>query len=112
MNGPPPSEADSQLLALLDDLVRAEGRLKAAQALGVNYRTLVRAVESGRLSRRMRDALERRRLADGAATATRQRDEGRALARRIEGIDARLTAVERERRGPDDGGASGGRWRR
>ena len=103
MNGPPPSEADSQLLALLDDLVRAEGRLQAAQALGVNYRTLVRVVESGRLSRRMRDALERRRLADRAATAIRQRDEGRAVARRIERIDARLTAVERERRGPDDG---------
>ena len=110
MNGPPPteargrSEADSQLLELLDDLVRAEGRLQAAQALGVNYRTLVRAVASGRLSRRMRDVLERRRLADRAATAIRQQDELRALAQRIEGIEARVAAVAREGRGPDDGG--------
>ncbi|MDE0102394.1 MAG: hypothetical protein OXN89_08435, partial [Bryobacterales bacterium] len=110
MTGLPPTEArdrreaDAQLLALLDDLVYAEGRLKAAQALGVNYRTLVKVVESGQLSRRMRDALERRLLADGEAAATQQRDAMQALAQRVEGIDARVTAVERERRG-DDGTA-------
>ena len=97
-------EADAQLLALLDDLVHAEGRLKAAQALGVNYRTLVKVVESGRLSRRMRDALERRQLADREATATQQRDEIQALARRLAELEARVTAVERARRGSDDGG--------
>lgn len=106
MNGQTATEADAQLLELLGDLVRAEGRLQAAHALGVNYRTLVRAVESGRLSRRMRDALERRRLADRAATAIQQRDEMQALAQRIEGIDARVTAMERERRGADDGGGA------
>ena len=110
MTGPLPPEArgrreaDAQLLALLDDLVLTEGRLKAAQALGVNYRTLVKVVESGQLSRRMRDALERRQLADREATATLQRDEVRALAQRLAALEARVTAVERERRGSDDGG--------
>ncbi|MDE2903298.1 MAG: hypothetical protein OXP73_09725 [Chloroflexota bacterium] len=98
-------EADAQLLALLDDLVHTEGRLKAAQALGVNYRTLVKVVESGRLSRRMRDALERRQLADREATATQQRAEVQALAQRLAELEARVTAVERERRSPDDGGS-------
>ena len=104
MNGPPPTETDAQLLDLLGELVRAEGRRQAAHGLGVNYRTLVRAVESGRLTGRMRDALERWRLADREATATRQRDAVQALAQRIAELDARLTAVARERRGPGDGG--------
>ncbi|MDE2767106.1 MAG: hypothetical protein OXI70_03335, partial [Chloroflexota bacterium] len=94
-------EADAQLLALLDDLVLAEGRLKAAQTLGVNYRTLVKVVESGRLSPRMRDALERRRLAEGEATAAQQWDEMRALAQRIERAEQRQTALEQARRGDD-----------
>ena len=102
MNGPPPSEArgrsetDSQLLALLDDLVRAEGRRQAAQALGGNDRTLVRAVASGRLSRRMRDALERRRLADLTATVGAQLRDYRLIA----GEDRLDRRLERPRR-PD-----------
>ena len=97
-------EADAQLLALLDDLVHTEGRLKAAQALGVNYRTLVKVVESGQVSRRMRDALERRQLADRGATATQQRDEIQALAQRLAKLETRVTAVERARRSQDEGG--------
>ncbi len=94
-------EADAQLLALLDDLVLAEGRLKAAQALGVNDRTLVNVVESGRLSPRMRDALERRRLADREAKTAQQWDELRALAQRIERAEQRQTALAQARRGDD-----------
>ena len=111
MNGQLPTEvrgrreADAQLLALLDDLVHAEGRLKAAQVLGVNYRTLVKVVESGQVSRRMRDALERRQLADREATTAQQRDEVRALAQRLAELEARVSAVECERRGPDDSAA-------
>ena len=107
MTGSPPTEArgrreaDAKLLALLDDLVLAEGRLKAAQALGVNYRTLVSAVESNRLSRRMRDALERRQLADREATTARQRDEMQALAQRVERLETQQTAVAQTRRGGD-----------
>ena len=43
---------------LLRDLVRQEGRLEAAELLGVNYKTLARAIESGRITGRMNDALE------------------------------------------------------
>lgn len=104
MSGQPSTETDAQLLALLGELVRAEGRRQAAHGLGGNYRTPVRAVESGRLTGRMRDALKRRRLADLEATATRQWDAVQALARRTTELDARLTTVELERRGPGDGG--------
>jgi len=52
----------------------------------------------------MRVTVERRLLADGEAAATQQQAEMQALAQRVEGIDARVTAVERERRG-DDGTA-------
>jgi len=107
MTGLSPTEArgrraaDAQLLALLDDLVLAEGRLKAAQALGVNYRTLVKVVASGRLSGRMRDALERRQLADREAKTSQQWDEMRALAQRIERAEQRQTAIEQARHRDD-----------
>ena len=48
-----------RLRALLRDLVREEGRMEAAELLGVNYKTLARTIESGDLSKRMSDALER-----------------------------------------------------
>ena len=107
MTGLSPTEArgrraaDAQLLALLDDLVLAEGRLKAAQALGVNYRTLVKVVASGRLSGRMRDALERRQLADREAKTSQQWDEMRDLAQRIERAEQRQTAIEQARHRDD-----------
>ena len=47
------------LLGFLRELVRAEGRMEAAALLGVNYKTLVRAEESGKITWRMGDALER-----------------------------------------------------
>ena len=48
-----------RLGALLRDVAERMGKVNAAQALGVSYRTLARAVESGRLTGRMADALER-----------------------------------------------------
>ena len=48
-----------RLNGFLRELVREEGRMEAAELLGVNYRTLVRAEESGRITGRMSDALER-----------------------------------------------------
>ncbi len=47
-----------KLSSLLHDLVRKEGRMKAASLLGVNYKTVVRAEESGRITPRVGDALE------------------------------------------------------
>ena len=58
-----------RLLALLHDLVRQEGRTGAAATLGVHRKTVAAAVNSGRLSRRMHDALGRHLLAGKAAAA-------------------------------------------
>ena len=85
---------EERLLVLLGDLERDEGRMKTAEALGVSYRTLVRAIESGSLSARMRDALERRVLAEGGEDAVRQRAHTEALEQRIEGLEERLAAQE------------------
>ena len=48
-----------RLVALLREVAESRGKVKAAEALGVSFRTLARAVESGRLTGRMADALER-----------------------------------------------------
>ena len=49
---------DAALLRLLDYQVSCRGRVATAEVLGVNFRTLKNCLESGRLSRRMREALE------------------------------------------------------
>ena len=53
---------EMRLKALLRDMIDAEDGAKAAQALGVSYRTVSRAVESGSLTARMSAALERHLL--------------------------------------------------
>ena len=54
-------DPDTLLLELLDDLVGDRGRVGAADVLGVNYRTVQHGLASRRLTRRMREALERYR---------------------------------------------------
>ena len=49
----------TRLSAMLGELVSQNGRMEAAELLGVNYKTVVRAEETGRITQRMRDALER-----------------------------------------------------
>ena len=77
-----------RLLALLWDMVGDEGKVKTAAALGVNYRTVDRAVESGRLTARMSDALERRLLLGGGSAAARQRERVETLEQRVEALEA------------------------
>ena len=57
--GPEPDSPllDGPLLDLLDALVEERGRVPAAQALGVNYRTLALCCDTREVSRRMRRAL-------------------------------------------------------
>ena len=60
--------SDAPLLDLLDALVKDRGKVAAAEALGVNYRTLAACQDSRHVSRRMRRALEQYRdavTADG-----------------------------------------------
>ena len=49
---------DERLWTVFQGLVDAHGRTRAARVLGVNYRTVVANLEAGRLSRRMRSALQ------------------------------------------------------
>ena len=49
---------DERLWTLFQWVVNARGRTRAARVLGVNYRTVVANLEAGRLSRRMRSALQ------------------------------------------------------
>ena len=81
-----------RLMALLRDLMRSEGRTEAAEMLGVSYRTLARAVESGQLSGRMSDAVELLLIAGGGAAVTR-------LQERIDALEQRVEALAEEMRG-------------
>ena len=66
-----------RLVAVLRDVAGRMGKVKAAKALGVSYRTLSRAVETGRLTGRMADALERH-LSELKASATAPVRQGQA----------------------------------
>ena len=50
---------DSAFLAILGALVDCHGRVGAAKALGVNYRTLRKTLDSRQLTRHMRQALQK-----------------------------------------------------
>ena len=103
------SAGDERLVALLRDLVRDAGRMKTAESLGVSSRTLARAVDTGALLPRMRDALKRRVLEEGGEEGVRQRARVEALERRVEGLEERLAALEQggEGAGEVDAGAVG-----
>ena len=81
-----------RLMALLRDMIDDWGKVKAAKALGVNYRTVSKAVGAGTLTDRMSDALERHLLLGGGSAAVQQRD-------RVDALVERVSALERELRG-------------
>ena len=95
---------DLRLRALLRDLVSDEGRVRAAELLGVSYRTLVRAVESDELSGRMSDALERHLLLGGGSAAARERERVEALEQRVEALAEELHGGLEEVRGTVEAG--------
>ena len=84
-----------QLTALLDELVRDKGVMRAARELDVNYRTISAALESGRLSRRMRLALDRALLAGAGSPAKEQGERNDELAGRLEAVEGRVEEVGR-----------------
>ena len=82
-----------RLMALLKELEKDEGRMEAAAMLGVNYKTLAKAIDTGELSRRMSHALERLLLSGGEPAVIRQGE-------RIEALEERTgTLVEEMRSG-------------
>ncbi len=76
-----------RLMALLRELVRNKGVMKATQELSVDYRTLTNSLKDGRLSRRMRQALEKALLEGGGSPAAEQRE-------RNDGLEGRLKDAE------------------
>ena len=73
-----------RLMALLEEMVRDKGIMRAAQELNVDHRTLTSGLETGRLSRRLRGALEKALLEGGGSPAAEQRQRNEELARRVE----------------------------
>ena len=67
VDGRVPEGEDAPLLDLLDALVDDRGRVAAAEALGVNYRTVTRCQQSRQVSRRMRQVLQEFRDAQDVA---------------------------------------------
>ena len=77
------------------EMVESEGRQKVAEALGVSYRTLVRAVDSGRLTARMADALERHLLeVKGSAKAPVGQKHAGGLEADVAKLRARVETIE------------------
>ena len=89
-----------RLLALLRDVVAEQGKVKAAETLGVSFRTLSRAEETGRLTPRLADALESHLVQGGGTAAARQRRKMTELTERVEALEKALSeglaAVRRE----------------
>ncbi len=88
--------SDTSLLDMLDALVDDRGRVAAADALGVNYRTLAICHDSRLVSPRMRRALEAYRDAatnDGDDPAG---DDG--MLEKVAALEERVTALEEDNR--------------
>ena len=85
-----------RLMALLNELVRDKGVMKAAEALGVDHRTLTSSMERGKLSRRMRVALDKALLEGAGSPAAEQRERIDALEGRSKAVEDRVDAVEKD----------------
>ena len=77
---------------MLREVAETRGKVKAAEALGVSYRTLARAVESGRLTGRMTDALERH-LREVRGTPAPKPDQADGLEQRVEQLEVEVAEL-------------------
>ena len=97
-----------RLMALLRELVRNKGVMKATQELNVDYRTLTNSLKDGRLSRRMRQALEKALLEGGGSPAAEQRERNDGLEEELKEVKGQVEGLAQ---GPEQGrrGSPGGR---
>ena len=79
-----------RLMALLHEMVREKGNRGAAEALGLDPRTVASCMKAGRLSWRVREALERGLQSGAGSAAARQRKRNDALVGRIEELEGKL----------------------
>ena len=79
-----------RLMALLRDVVAEQGKVKAAETLGVSFRTLSRAEDTGRLTPRLADALESHLVQGGGTAAAQQRRQAADVAERVAALEKAL----------------------
>ena len=106
-----------RLMALLHELVRERDLRGAAEALGLDPRTLSASMDRGALSGLSQVALERWLLAEGDREAVKSREEVQALAGRVDGVERRVdgladevgrAAAEMQRVAEEAGGSGAG----
>ena len=85
-----------RLMALLEELVQDKGPRRAAADLDVDHRTLTASLESGRLTRRMRVALNQALLAGAGSPAREQQQRNDELAGRLERVEGRVDDMGKE----------------
>ena len=74
-------------MALLQELVRDKGYKGAARVLETDQRTVAESAKTGRLSRRVRQALERALQEGVGSAAARQRERNDKLENRVEALE-------------------------
>ena len=84
-----------RLMTLLQELVREKGYKGAARVLEIDHRTVAEIAKTGRLSRRVREALERALQEGHGSAAARQRERNDGLEGRVEALEQGHVALEK-----------------
>ena len=87
-----------RLMALLQELVREKGYKGAARVLEVDPQTVTESAKTGRLSRRVRDALERALQEGIGSAAERQRRRNEQVEGRVEKLEGEVETLGKEAR--------------
>lgn len=85
-----------RLMTLLQELVRERGYKGAARVLEIDQRTVAESAKTGRLSRKMREALERALQEGVGSAAARQRERNDRLEERLTELETEHDALAKE----------------
>ena len=87
-----------RLMTLLQELVRERGYKGAARVLEIDQRTVAESARTGKLSRKMREALERALQEGVGSAAARQRERNDRLEERLTELETGHDALAKEMR--------------
>ena len=85
-----------RLMTMLQELVREKGLKAAARLLEIDQRTLEQSMTTGRLSRRVRQALDRALQEGVGSAAARQRERNDKLEERLAEVEGRVEAQAKD----------------
>ena len=85
-----------RLMALLQELVRERGYKGAARVLEIDQRTVAESAQTGVLSRRARNALERSLQEGIGSAAERQRRRNEQVEGRVEKLEGEVETLGKE----------------